>query len=130
MGACCNVDETCSDPIARDVCEAAGGLFQGVCDRLHRHRSRLRARALRRPPAHSPGAPADRDEHGSGDPVYELTVVEASQQLHSELPPDRRCGPTGGRSPGPTIEADVGTPIDVTWSNGLPMSSVTRTPGR
>ena len=29
VGACCNQDESCSETIARDVCETGGGLFQG-----------------------------------------------------------------------------------------------------
>ncbi|MEN8132647.1 MAG: DNRLRE domain-containing protein, partial [Pseudomonadota bacterium] len=28
-GACCNPDESCSDAVARDTCEAGGGVFQG-----------------------------------------------------------------------------------------------------
>jgi hypothetical protein len=29
VGACCNIDESCSDPVDRWVCENAGGVFQG-----------------------------------------------------------------------------------------------------
>jgi spore coat protein A len=51
--------------------------------------------------------------------MYELSVVSASQQLHSELPPTD-LWTYNGTFPGPTIEADVDAPIEVTYTNSLP----------
>ena len=53
-----------------------------------------------------------------------IGMWEISQQLHRDLPPTTvwAYGETQAtaRYPGPTIEARVGTPLDVRWENKLP----------
>jgi spore coat protein A len=118
VGACCHLDETCGDPVARDVCEAAGGAFQGAATACSDVALDCGLEpfvdALPIPQVLQPIATS-----ASGAPVYELSVVSASQQLHSELPPTE-LWTYNGTFPGPTIEADVGTPIEVNYVNGLP----------
>jgi spore coat protein A len=118
VGACCNLDETCSDPIARDVCEAADGVFQGAASAC----SDIAVDCGLEPfvdPLPIPQVLQPTGTNTNGDPTYEVTVVEASQQLHSELPATD-LWTYNGTFPGPTIEADVGSPIDVTYTNSLP----------
>jgi spore coat protein A len=121
VGACCKIDETCGDPIARDVCEAGAGIFQGAASAcsdpgvdcgLEPFVDALPIPAVLQPVSTST----------SGVPMYELSVVTASQQLHSELPPTD-LWTYNGVFPGPTIEADVDAAIDVTYSNALPATN-------
>lgn len=59
-------------------------------------------------------------------PVAQSTTLREAQlqrKVHRDLPPTTLWGfddGTGARSPGPTIEAHTGTPIDITWVNALP----------
>src|SRR6185295_16496554 len=59
----------------------------------------------------------------SGEVEYHLTVKEARQKLHRDLPPTTVWGYDDGKLgpiyPGPTFEARVGTPVAVTWANDL-----------
>jgi spore coat protein A len=118
IGACCNLEETCSDPVARDVCEAAGGAFQGDATTCNDVAVDCGLEpfvdALPLPPVLQPIATSQ-----SGAPLYEVTVQTASQQLHSELPATE-LWTYNGMFPGPTIEADVGDPIEVRYVNALP----------
>jgi spore coat protein A len=50
---------------------------------------------------------------------YRVPMTQFRQQLHSELPPTTLWG-YGGTYPGPTIEAQRGERIAVTWMNRLP----------
>ena len=54
---------------------------------------------------------------------YRLSMVERQQKLHRDLPPTTVWGfddgTTGGGTPGPTLEARAGVPIQVTWANDL-----------
>jgi spore coat protein A len=122
IGACCNLEETCSDPVARDVCESAGGVFQGggsactdpgVDCGLEPFVDALPI----------PSVLSQTGTNASGEPTYQVSVVEANQQLHSELPPTP-LWTYNGTFPGPTIEADVDAPIEVTYANDLPPTSV------
>jgi spore coat protein A len=118
VGACCNVEETCSDPVARDVCEAGGGIFQGAATAC----TDVAVDCGLEPfvdPLPIPQVLQPIGTSMSGAPMYELDVVSASQQLHSELPATD-LWTYNGTFPGPTIEADVDTPIEVTYSNDLP----------
>jgi spore coat protein A len=120
IGACCNLEETCSDPVARDVCEAASGVFQGdgsTCgDVAVDCGLEPFVDPLPLPPVLQPIGTGQ-----SGAPFYEVTIQTASQQLHSELPPTD-LWTYNGMFPGPTIEADVGAPIEVRYVNALPAS--------
>ncbi len=121
VGACCNLDETCGDPVARDVCEAGGGTFQGAATGCSDPGIDCGLEpfvdALPIPPVLQPVSTTP-----TGEPMYELTVVAASQQLHSELPPTT-LWTYNGIFPGPTVEADANSPIYVTYANGLPATS-------
>ena len=63
-------------------------------------------------------------------PVAQSTTLvekQLSRKVHRDLPPTTLWGfddGTGARSPGPTIEARAGTPLDITWQNALPASHV------
>jgi spore coat protein A len=118
IGACCNLEETCSDPVARDVCEAASGVFQGdgsTCNDVAVDCGlEPYVDSLPLPPVLQPIGTSQ-----SGAPLYEVTIQTASQQLHSELPPTD-LWTYNGMFPGPTIEADVGAPIEVRYVNALP----------
>jgi spore coat protein A len=50
---------------------------------------------------------------------YLIRMSQFEHKLHSQLPPTMLWG-YEGRSPGPTIEAQRGTPIQVRWENRLP----------
>jgi spore coat protein A len=56
-------------------------------------------------------------EHADG--LVELTMSEFQQKVHRDLPPTTVWG-YNGTWPGPTIEARVGEPIRVKWTNKLP----------
>ena len=50
---------------------------------------------------------------------YRVSMLEFTQQMHSQLPPTKLWG-YEGQYPGPTFEALRGTPIVVQWENHLP----------
>jgi spore coat protein A len=59
-------------------------------------------------------------------PVAQSTTLREAplqRKVHRDLPPTTLWGfddGTGARSPGPTIEAHAGSPVDITWVNDLP----------
>ena len=118
LGACCNLDESCSDTLDRLVCESAGGTFQGENSSCNQGNVDCGLTpfvdALPIPPPLAPtGTRAD------GALQYTVEAVAASQQLHSELPPTD-LWTYNGAYPSFTIEATVGDPIEVTYINNLP----------
>ncbi len=117
-GACCNLDETCSDNVAADVCIAGGGTPQGpgsLCgDTAVDCGLEPFVDALP-----IPGVLAPVGVRPDGAPQYEITVQTAQQQLHSELPLTD-LWTYNGAYPSFTIEARVGEPIEVTYINDLP----------
>lgn len=54
---------------------------------------------------------------------YRVRMLEASHQMHSQLPPTKVWG-YEGQYPGPTFEAERGKPIDVRWENHLPSQHI------
>jgi spore coat protein A len=54
---------------------------------------------------------------------YRMSIIETKQKLHRDLPPTTVWGFSDGQQPGgypgPTIEAKVDKPVDVTWVNDL-----------
>jgi len=62
---------------------------------------------------------------------YEVGMWEIQQQLHSQLPPTTvwGYGPTQATAtfPGATLEATRGNPIQVLWTNNLPMTHLFET---
>lgn len=123
-GACCNLDESCSDNVERATCEDAGGSFAGAgtsCSQgsvdcgLEPFVDALPIPAVVQPVA----------TRADGVPQYEITMTAESQQLHRDL------GATdvwtyNGTYPGPTIEATVGQPIEVKYINSLPSGNQRR----
>ena len=106
FGACCNADESCSETVNRLVCLNAGGSFQGenvLCsDAIVDCGLTPFVDALPIPPALAPtGTRAD------GVLQYTVEVVDAQQQLHSELPATD-LWTYNGAYPSFTIEATVG----------------------
>jgi spore coat protein A len=54
-----------------------------------------------------------------GKVLYRIRMLEFKKQMHSQLPPTTLWG-YEGQYPGPIIEAQKGTPIEVMWENHLP----------
>jgi spore coat protein A len=118
LGACCNSDESCSELVARDVCEAGSGEFQGEASECSAVDCGLTpfVDALPIPPALEPSG-----TRPDGVVQYTVNVEAASQQLHSELP-NTDVWTYNGAYPSFTIEARSGVPIEVTYDNNLPMN--------
>lgn len=115
-GACCNTDNSCSDAVARDVCESAGGNFQGgssVCSSVDCGLEMF-VDALPIPAVATPVS-----TRADGVPQYQLPVTQVQQQLHRDLPPTDVWA-YGGTFPGPTIETTVDQRIEVKYNNNLP----------
>ncbi|HEX6060221.1 MAG TPA: multicopper oxidase [Gemmatimonadaceae bacterium] len=55
----------------------------------------------------------------NGQPYYDVSITQFSQQLHRDLLPTTVWG-YAGSFPGPSFEASPGTPIYVKWRNDLP----------
>ncbi len=121
IGACCNADESCSDSIARDICEADGGTFEGSGVACTTAQANCGLEpfidALPLPPALAPSG-----TRPDGVEQYTITVQTATQQLHSQLPPTSDLWTYNGAYPSFTIEARVGEPIEVTYINSLPLT--------
>ena len=115
-GACCNTDNSCSEAIARDVCESTGGEFQGgssVCSSVDCGLEMF-VDAL---PIPAVAAPVS--TRADGVPQYELPVTQVQQQLHRDLPATDVWA-YAGSFPGPTIETTVDQRIEVKYNNNLP----------
>ncbi|MEN8207368.1 MAG: multicopper oxidase domain-containing protein [Pseudomonadota bacterium] len=117
-GACCNLDETCSDTVDRLVCENAGGIFQGGSSTCSQGNVDCGLtpfiEALPIPPVLAPtGTRPD------GVPQYTISVETATQSVHPELPATD-LWTYNGAWPSSTIVAVKGQPIEVTYVNNLP----------
>jgi spore coat protein A len=117
-GACCNVDETCSDSLDRLVCESAGGTFQGensTCSQGNVDCGLTPfVEPLPIPPVLQPtGTRPD------GVPQYTVSVEPAIQSVHPALPATD-LWTYNGAWPAATIVATQGQPIEVTYQNNLP----------
>jgi spore coat protein A len=117
-GACCNLDETCSDGVDRLECIDAGGFFQGENSGCSNGNVDCGltpfVEPLPIPPMLQPtGTRAD------GVPQYTVTVQEAVQSVHPELP-TTNLWTYNGAWPSSTIVARKGQPIEVTYINNLP----------
>jgi spore coat protein A len=122
-GACCTRDVTAACSVqTQAVCNAAGGAWSdsaATCDPnpcpvvLTPFVDELPLPAVATPIATSE----------SGAPQYRMSIVQIKQKLHRDLPATTVWGFSDGTNaggyPGPTIEAKVGDPIDVTWVNDL-----------
>jgi spore coat protein A len=116
-GACCNADNSCTDAQDRDACELGGGTFQGEnvnCNQADCGGLVPYVEALPIPPIlQSVGTSAD------GYPQYVVSVEEATQSVHPDLP-DTTLWTYNGAWPTSTIVAVKGQPIEVTYENNLP----------
>ena len=118
FGACCNFDESCSDPQDRLSCETGGGVFQGEASACSENAVDCGLTpfvdALPIPPVlQSTGTRPD------GVLQYSVSVEPASQSAHSELP-DTDLWTYNGAWPAATIVATKDQPIEVTYINNLP----------
>ena len=118
IGACCNVEESCSDNQNRLFCESSGGTFQGDNSSCSQGNVDCGLTpfidALPIPPVLQPiGTRSD------GAPQYTVSVETATQSAHSELP-DTDLWTYNGAWPAATIVATQGQPIEVTYLNNLP----------
>ncbi len=116
-GACCNVDETCSDTVDRLTCEGAGGVFQGgnsTCSQGNVDCGLTPfVEPLPIPPILQP------DNPGQSPPHYTISVQPATQSVHPNLPATNLWA-YNGAWPAATIVARKGVPIEVTYINNLP----------
>jgi spore coat protein A len=115
-GACCNVDQSCSDGVDRNVCEAGGGIFQGDAITC------ATADCGLEPFVDTLPIPAVLQPVGTridGALQYDVSMTQVQQVLHRDLPPTTVWG-YAGSYPGPTIEATRDIPIEVNYSNNLP----------
>ena len=119
-GACCNADESCTDAVTTTACTVAGGTFQGPASSC----------AVSQPncglppfvdPLPIPAVLAPVGTRPDGAPKYQITVQPASQRLHRDLPATTNLWTYNGAYPSFTIEARVGQPIEVRYSNALPI---------
>ncbi|MGD8874616.1 MAG: DNRLRE domain-containing protein, partial [Gammaproteobacteria bacterium] len=117
-GACCNVDESCSDNVDRLVCIGAGGTFQG--DNTGCNNGNVDCgltpfvEPLPIPPILQPtGTRAD------GVPQYTVSIEETTQSVHPELPATT-VWTYNGSWPASTFVAVKDQPIEVTYQNNLP----------
>jgi spore coat protein A len=118
VGACCNLDESCSNTVDRLSCELAGGVFQGGGSSCSQGAVDCGLTPfvdpLPIPPVLQPvGTRLD------GVPQYNVEVLATRQSLHSELP-DTDLWTYNGAYPSFTIEAMRNAPIEVTYINSLP----------
>ncbi|NNF17424.1 MAG: multicopper oxidase domain-containing protein, partial [Gammaproteobacteria bacterium] len=117
MGACCTIEETCSDGVTNADCIAGGGIFQGAGSMC----SDTAVDCGLEPFVDALPIPAPLVPTGSlpdGTLQYEIIVQSAQQQLHSELPATD-LWTYNGAYPSYTIEARVNEPIEVTYINAL-----------
>jgi spore coat protein A len=118
LGACCNLDESCSDSVDRLVCAGAGGSFEGegtTCSDPGVDCGLTPfVDALPIPPALAPTGTRE-----DGVLQYTIEVVDTQQQLHSELPATD-LWTYNNAYPSFTLETTVGVPIEVTYINNLP----------
>jgi spore coat protein A len=124
VGACCNVDESCSDDVDRVVCEDAGGIFQGAGSTCSQGSIDC-GLAPFVDPLPIPAVVQPVATRADGVPQYEITMTQERQILHSELPASD-VWTYNGTYPGPTIEATVGQPIEVKYVNSLPSGNQKR----
>lgn len=116
-GACCTNDETAAcNAVPQATCTATGGTFHGVGSTCPMTACPVVLQPFVDPLPILPVAQS-------------TTLVEKqlTAKVHSALPPTTLWGfddGTGARSPGPTIEARTGSPIEVTWQNELPATHV------
>jgi spore coat protein A len=118
LGACCNFDESCSNPVDRLTCEGNGGVFQGASsscsDTVVDCGLTPFVDALPIPPVLQPTS-----TRADGVPQYTVSVEPASQSAHSKLP-DTDLWTYNGAWPAATIVANKDETIEVTYINNLP----------
>lgn len=120
-GACCFNDGTCQ-VLTEPDCTGAGGTYQGdntsctpsPCGLvLTPFVDPLPLPGIAQPVTGTPGGVA----------TYEMAIREVQQQFHTDLPLTTVWGygdgAVGATYPGPTILANMGDPITVTWLNDL-----------
>ena len=115
-GACCFDDGTC-DTLTAAACAAASGNYQGDDTACTANLCPLVLEPFV-DPLPRPGVATPVSGTPGGTAAYSLSITEFNQQLHRDLPPTKVWG-YAGTYPGPTIEASVGYPVDVTWINDL-----------
>ena len=54
----------------------------------------------------------------NGTPLYDISISQFQQQLHRDLPPTTLWG-YNGSFPGPALEVESGSPIQIRWTNDL-----------
>ncbi len=120
-GACCANNASCNVG-TQTACVTGGGTYQGngtTCGDvscaivLTPYVDPLPIPALATPISGSPGAAA----------TYNISMVEITQQMHSQLPPTRVWAYSDGvhtpATPGPIILARSGQPVTVNWINDI-----------
>jgi spore coat protein A len=122
-GACCARDVTAACSVSTSAaCAASGGAWLEAAETCDPNPCPVVLTPfvdeLPLPAAATPIAMT-----ADGVPQYRMSIVQTKQKLHRDLPPTTVWGlgdgTLAGGYPGPTIEAKVDSPIDVTWANDL-----------
>jgi spore coat protein A len=133
-GACClpNASATCDEVTAAE-CTAALGTFHGEFSQC----AETSCPVVLTPyldPLPIPAVAQPTSGTSGGTATYDIAMREVHQQLHAQLPPTTVWGygdhPTGASYPGPTIEATVGNPVTVHYTNDLRDTAVAGSPLR
>jgi len=124
IGACCAGDGTCSET-EQVLCEAGGGVYQADGSTCAAAECPIALTPFI-DPLPIPGVALPTSGAPDAAATYDISMVEFTQQMHSELP-----GPTtvwgyqdsitaaAPHTPGPIIVARSGQPVTVNWINDL-----------
>jgi spore coat protein A len=123
VAACCRPDVTaaCSEQ-TRAACAAAGGAWVESAETCDPNPCPVVLTPFVDPlPLPAVAAPIGTTSEGGTQ--YRMSIVQTKQRLHRDLPDTTVWGFSDGTHaggyPGPTIEAKVDSPVDVTWVNDL-----------
>jgi spore coat protein A len=123
VGACCRPDATAACSVqTRAACAGGGGVWSDTAETCAPNPCPVVLTPfvdeLPRPAVAMPASTS-----ADGTAQYRMSIIQTTQKLHRDLPATTVWGFSDGHGPGgypgPTIEAKVEQPIDVTWVNDL-----------
>jgi spore coat protein A len=123
VGACCRRDVTAACSVQTSAaCAAAGGAWMESAESCDPNPCPVVLTPFVDPlPLPATAAPVGTTP--AGVTQYRMSIVQTKQRLHRDLPDTTVWGFSDGTHaggyPGPTIEAKVDSPVDVTWVNDL-----------
>jgi spore coat protein A len=122
-GACCRPDVTAACSVQTSAaCAASGGAWSASAETCDPNPCPVVLTPFVDPLPLPPTATAVAMT-ADGVTQYRMSIIQTKQKLHRDLPLTTVWGLSDGAHaggyPGPTIEAKVDSPIDVTWANDL-----------